>query len=227
MRKLVIGFGHQARNGKDAVATFIREKYDRSNGGQYRIDIIPFALQLKQDVNAEIEELMHINGGNAEFAIKTLVHKYGANPSHDIDYNDPLCPYGKHRSLLQNFGDVKRAENPFVYVEALDDKIRASRANVILVPDVRRKNEFKYIDSIEGELVKVERIGYQADPTVAQHITETDLLNAKWASHITCEENLEELRRLSYEFFDAVVEEQSQIPKSSLLHVVTREALRA
>ncbi|WEH12241.1 hypothetical protein [Streptomyces sp. VNUA24] len=54
---------------------------------------------------------------------------------------------GRRRSVLQWWGAVRRAERPDYWLTALDQRVRASTADLVCVPDVRT--------NAEGELLRI------------------------------------------------------------------------
>lgn len=210
---IVIGLGHKARNGKDSVAKFIARKYGTANGGPYSIVIMPFAAALKAEVNAAAVKYGGFMG--LMTALVTRPREFGLQQAPpewvkldaDPDMSDPLCPMGKHRKLLQFWGsEFRRAQNPWYWVLRLDAMIRAMqpKPHFVLVTDVRFANEMAWVKAVGGDTVKVTREGF-VDVASANHQSETALLGAKFDYEIVCEDNLEELERLSHELFEVIV----------------------
>jgi hypothetical protein len=90
----------------------------------------------------------------------------------------------KNGPLLQALGtDVFRALDEDIWVKCLEARVQESDADVILVTDVRFKNEARWITSQGGVLVRVDRIMEDGSTYVApdrdpNHRSETELKGA-------------------------------------------------
>jgi hypothetical protein len=173
MTATLIGLGHRSRSGKDSAAAEIL----KWRGTEYKIEVIPFAKALKEQVNA-----MAIAAGGMEKLFKPNRNfvtadgyyidfpdwvVYDTNP----DMNDPHSPLGKQRTLLQFVGtEVYRSRFPNYWVDRHREAVEKSNADYILVPDMRFENEMSYIKQ-HGFAVRVDRPNLPP----ATHASETAL----------------------------------------------------
>lgn len=186
MAPIIIGLGYRARNGKDSVAKEIIEQrgYPKdmppfkglSSMGQMHLDGRPvydirryaFGDALKQEVTAAIERA----GSIVELFYQMddqLPDWVVIEP--DADMADPLCPYGKYRTLLQFWGtEYRRAQDPDYWVKKVREQINAEQPQFAIVPDVRFLNEFEFVDY----RVRVSRIGF-TDTLANSHGSEHEL----------------------------------------------------
>ncbi len=226
MNTIVIGLGFEMRNGKDTVARFIHEKYGREFGGPYDIVVRPLAAALKRKVNAFAEQ----HGGFQTFmaALQSSPKAFGYYGGElpewvvldkDPDMTDPYCPLGKHRKVLQFFGtEAGRHNDPFMWIMALSAYMQERQPQFLLVPDLRFRNEMAWVRSVGGDTVWVNRSDFKTDDAQAKrHVSETELVGAKFDYELHCEDNLDELRRLSHELFEHIVESRNFVPMSSPL----------
>jgi len=90
----------------------------------------------------------------------------------------------KNGDLLQRVGTACRAGDPDRWIRELQRRI-PPHARVVLIPDVRRRNEFDWIRGMGGALIRVTRTNPDGTTFVSQdrdqyHVTETELENADW-----------------------------------------------
>lgn len=98
------------------------------------------------------------------------------------------------RKALQNRGILERNENPNIFIEVLDCTMRTAfdrKVDVIIVSDLRFKNEFKFLKDMGALLVRVNSPKRTKDKLisecgddkkssiVASHISEVDLDDCK------------------------------------------------
>jgi hypothetical protein len=153
---ILIGLGYRAGHGKDLAARSIIE----ARGGQYDIRSYSFAGALKK----EYTEACH-QAGDAYALIETMrvTHNLPKWVQYEIgaDMTDPLCPYGKQRTLLQFWGsEFRRAADPFYWVKELHKQIVEEQPTVALITDLRFPNEALYVKLNKGYTVEVRREGY-------------------------------------------------------------------
>jgi len=87
---------------------------------------------------------------------------------------DPLCPYGKQRTLLQWWGtEFRRAQDPDYWVKKTMARISEENPEVALISDLRFPNEVEGIRAAGGYVVRVDRVGYVSD--VPEHVSEKAL----------------------------------------------------
>src|SRR4051812_28487571 len=114
---VVIGLGYKARHGKDSAAQAIIE----ARGADYDVRRYAFADELKIELTSAICKA----GNIAEFFSQwdsLLPDWVILEPEPDM--TDPLCPFGKYRTLLQWYGtEYRRAQNDSYWVERLSARI--------------------------------------------------------------------------------------------------------
>jgi hypothetical protein len=89
----------------------------------------------------------------------------------DVDMTDPLCPYGKWRTLLQWWGgEYRRSQDRKYWVKRLAERIQTDAPEVALISDMRYPNEAQWVKEVGGFIVRVRRLGFTP---VNEHISET------------------------------------------------------
>ena len=188
--KLIIAFGHKAENGKDTAVQAIIEARDKNLGrGEYTIKRYGFADALK----AEVE------GKEEEFAAK---------------YGVPFTPGTKNAPILQAHGEAMRKRNPFYWVNKMRDRVDAETCDIVLISDLRYKNEAFYVLSQGGFCIKVERVGFVTTSRDPFHKSEIDLDDFDFATHkshrtgiISVDDGqVESLKILAVSVYDAIVD---------------------
>ena len=131
MTATLIGLGHRMRSGKDTAAAEIL----KWRGTEYKIEVIPFAKALKEQVNA-----MAIAAGGMENLFKpnrnfVLADGYYIDFPDWVQFNpcapmdDPYCPLGKQRELLQWYGsEFRRAQDKDYWVDRHREAVEKSTA---------------------------------------------------------------------------------------------------
>lgn len=178
IESLIFGYGHRARSGKDTAAAYVRSM----RGGRcvcngvghehhgYDIRIYSFAGELKREVN---ENAMR-SGGMIKLFDNGLRDEVGGfvqengnilrlpewvQYEENPDMSDPLCPYGKQRTLLQWWGtEYRRSINEHYWTNKLAKRIAEDKPEIALVTDVRFPNEVRFVQKY-GEVIKVDRPG--------------------------------------------------------------------
>ena len=217
VQSLVIGLGHRARQGKDEVASAIIE----ARKDQYDVRRYSFAKELKQEVN---ENAMRSGGMLKLFDDGLRIPTFGymqANGNllalpdwvqYDFDapMDDPDCPYGKQRTLLQWWGgEFRRSIDPAYWIKKVEARIAKEKPEIALITDVRYPNELEWCKKY-GEVVKVVRPGV---PSPNSHASETALAHLQdweWSSVIYNNSTLEALKTQAIYVFDEIMEKVPQ-----------------
>lgn len=136
-RKIIVGFGNKARNGKDTLAAKLQERLLRST------KVLAFADDLKALARA-------------------------------------LGMQEKNGPFLQQLGAAMRTLNKQYWIAKLEARMMEADADVILIPDVRYRNEVDWITAHGGLVVRVSRIMpdgscYRAPDRPAEHPSECEL----------------------------------------------------
>lgn len=206
---LVVGLSGKMRCGKDTVANLIIKEPAFAN---IKIRRMALADALKREVNEAAEraggmkELIaalrspqgfELSSGDYLKAPEWVVY----NPSAPID---DACPYGKQRTLLQFWGtDFRRFQYPFYWVDQIKETIKASDAEVVLLTDLRFKNEFTWLSQNGGMTVKIERPVLEQSNTsaTAKHSSETELDDMVFDYTLVNDGDLEHLRQKAIKLF--------------------------
>lgn len=201
MDTVVIGLGYKARNGKDEAARTIMAE----RGRQYDIQRYGFGDLLKMEVTQAIEQ--------AGDAVELVHQMNNALPSWvqleaDVDMTDPLCPYGKWRTLLQWWGgEYRRSQDPEYWVKRLAERIREDAPEVALISDMRYPNESFWVKRVGGFIVRVRRLGFTP---INEHISETafdGMEDSFWDFRIDASEGaVDHLRSHALLVFDTIAE---------------------
>ncbi len=227
---IVIGLGHKKRRGKDTLVEFLKE----ARGKSVKIKRYAFADALKQEVTQAIQNIvLDIDGGkpytnaenmfmkmrrkvgkkpllyvdNISYAVQVLCDWAGVPYEQDAPKDDPLCPYGKQRYLLQWWGsEYRRASDPDYWVRKLEDTLVKERSyvDVGMITDMRFPNEFEMVKKLGGITVRLDRVGYT---DVDNHISETALDGAPF-DYVVKAGSLVELKANGLSLFDQVVMER-------------------
>ena len=218
---LVIGFGYRARSGKDvAVAEIIKQRGLLSpeqcvgeewlwEENRYDIRRYAFADALKREVNAAALAV----GGMANL-LTNPNNRFAMCKGYYMDFpewvqydpnapmDDPMCPLGKQRTLLQWWGaEYRRAQDPDYWVRQLANTIELEKPQVALVSDLRFENEMQFVLQY-GEAIRVDRAGLPA----ATHISETALDDCTdWALVLENNGTLDEFREGAVTAFDEIL----------------------
>jgi hypothetical protein len=211
---IIFGFGHRARHGKDTAAKFIQEEC----GKQYDIRLYSFARELKEEVNKNaiasggmrnlfVEGLREPLGGywqtNGNILPLPEWVQYEENP----DMTDPLCPFGKQRTLLQWWGtEYRRSIEPNYWVDRVAERLVKEKPEIALITDMRFPNEFLFVQKY-GETIKVHRPGIPVLP--GAHASEEALASVpdhQWSAVIYNDGTLEQLKQQAIYTFDELME---------------------
>jgi hypothetical protein len=183
IHSIIFGFGHRSRSGKDlACDTIIEER-----GKLYDIKHYSFGQELKREVvaNALASGGMlnlfsdGLRGEGCGFLqengnIIALPEWVQYDPEAPMD--DPDCPLGKQRTLLQWWGtEYRRSVNQDYWLNKVALRISREKPEIALISDVRFPNE-AYFCQKYGEVIKVHRPGMLKDASLsAVHISEAAL----------------------------------------------------
>lgn len=228
IESLIFGFGHRARHGKDTVAAEIIKRRAGNGPGWYDVRGYSFAKELKDEVNKNammaggmirlFDPIYRTEGSGYMQTNGNLVQlpdwvQYDPNP----DTPDPLCPYGKQRTLLQWWGtDYRRAVDPDYWINKLAERLAKDKPEIALITDMRFPNEMAFVQEY-GDAIKVERRNpdgtlYVA-PGLVPHSSEEALAHVPdnmWDGILTNDGTLEELKEAGVKMFDALMERETK-----------------
>lgn len=177
---LILGIGYKARQGKGTAAQAIIDAH------KVALDIrgYGFSDALKREVNAAAEEAGGMFALFNELALRGAPLPGGQRIripdwvkfDPDPDMTDPLCPLGKHRTLLQWWGsEYRRVQESFYWVKAMRDTLKAETPQVAVISDMRFKNELLWVKANQGFSIKVSRLGFNDVSTNPSHYSESEL----------------------------------------------------
>lgn len=199
MDPIIIGFGYKRRRGKDSAVQAILESRQRTCG----VVRYSFALPLKQEVNQAYERL-----GSWLAVFDYCYDKLGMPMTfareEQPDMSDPESPYGKQRRLLQWWGtEYRRAQDPRHWIKYMDQRLAEERPEVVLISDLRFRNEAVWIIQNHGMVVKVDRPDYDG-PESHAHTSEYELDGFEFDAEISAlSGQMEWLGRQALLVFDA------------------------
>lgn len=172
--KILIGLGYKKGIGKDTCANLIKEYIE--NNIDYKVKKYSFADILKHSVAIKfaLPELSLLD--DQDFKIKHCLNFYKVNNKIYSKYpeNAPkeLIKNVTWRNILQLEGDYARnLYGEDFWINRLQDTITNSDADIILIPDVRYRNEAEWIKKNKGFLLKVHGDIISND----NHVSEIDL----------------------------------------------------
>lgn len=207
IKSVIFGFGHRARSGKDtAVAAIVEQRLKEPYA-----DIRPysFARALKEEVTAAA---LNCGGMDALWNPEMEFYQENGNfiklppwvtfdPQAPMD--DPLCPLGKQRTLLQWWGtEFRRNVNPNYWVGKLGDIIAKEKPEYALISDMRFPNEKAFVEKY-GHAIRVDRPGLE--PLQVAHISESALADVpdwNWDAILKNDGTLEEFKSKAVKLFD-------------------------
>src|SRR5579859_2145248 len=159
MKPLIIGFGNKARHGKDTAAQAIVDYYEKK---KFYLSMAPG--KVKEHVVSAVRI------GFADDLYAVACSEYGMKE--------------KDAPLLQRIGAERRVGDPEYWIKRAFTKINPTH-DIVVIPDVRYRNEAQYIKDAGGYLVNVSRLNADGtqyvDPSrPADHPSETDLDSWNW-----------------------------------------------
>lgn len=198
-RPLIIGFGHEAQQGKDTLVNHLVETFGKREQGTwgktFPLDVrrYAFADPLKIEVFDFLQALSFAR--NWDFATEDV-----RLPRFFIDYEQIYTREEKLafinankvdlRAFLQVWGtEFKRAQRPDYWARETQIKIDYDAPQVALISDLRFLNETEICDF----RVRVVRKGFT--PVAANHVSEQELKNFAY-DYVIEAESVEELKML-------------------------------
>lgn len=174
---ILIGLGHKARQGKNYVASYIKDYAEDAQAA--KVGLYAFADELKLYCKTNHYELMD---EWCRLNPKTIL----PGPK-----DDPIYGYTQ---ILQWYGtEIARKNDPDTWVKALAKRIETEKPDIAIITDVRFPNEAQYVKDRGGSLVEVIRLkdGEQyLDPgRDPNHASETALDDYQdWDFIISCKD---------------------------------------
>ena len=184
-KRLIIGFGHKARQGKDTAASHLQELFE--------CRVVHFADALYEECRhatilyKEDTSQLYCKTGNEDFFSYGRPEKTIAAWIKDNGEKRPGIPfdadyfYGgmkeKDAALLQFWGtEFRRKKFHWNYwIDKVREEIHEHPEDDFLIPDTRFKNEAEMIRKMGGHVWKIDRPGYQVTDRDPNHLSEIDL----------------------------------------------------
>lgn len=217
-KPLVIGFGHEAQQGKDTLVNHLVETFGKREAGvwgkSFPLDVrrYAFADPLKIEVFDFLQALSFAR--NWDFA-----HEDVRLPRFFIDYEQIFTREEKLafinankvdlRPLLQYWGtEFKRAQRPDYWARETQIKIDYDAPQVALLSDMRFLNETEICDF----RVRVVRKGFE--PVGGSHVSEQELKNFAY-DYVIEAESVEELKMLGEATVKQILTIKGLLPSGS------------
>lgn len=163
----IIGFSGKIKSGKDTAATYLVDLFYNNNINSYTIS---FGDALKEYVaalyNLDIKLLYSQEGKN------TIIPGYIKYKLQSGDnFNFEIIPDNKSKLLANTYqvtirdaliyhGNKLRKVNPDIWINYVKNRINFSNLTedaVIIIPDIRYKNEAKFVKDNNGILIRLNR----------------------------------------------------------------------
>lgn len=152
----IIAFTGKKASGKTTATDYLLSKAVEHESGSLQIE----KINMKVGIIAEMKEKMDVT-------LKALSETYGMDIETLFKEKPPLM-----RALMQDYGLMRRGDDPDYWVKKWAEKVKQSTANVIVVDDVRFPNELEAVFANNGEVYRIKRLGQE---TTDFHETETAL----------------------------------------------------
>ena len=154
--KKVIAFTGKKENGKTTASNYLMQRFLSESETPIKVE----RINMKDSI---VEEMKEYLTGTLDFL--------GCIYEMDTDTLFKEKPGGM-RKLMQDFGLMRRKENPNYWIDRWTEKVKASNSDVIIVDDCRFLNEQKAINEAGGKLYKVIREGIE---NTDNHATEREI----------------------------------------------------
>lgn len=186
---LIIGIGNRMQAGKDTFAYYLQTAlYEQS---RVSTEIHSFAGPLKKVMQTMFgcsHAGLYGDGGHRNLPVSDFAHKSIRRGSRMRVRRYLDEPNMTHRQAMQQFGCQMRDQYPGIWVNATLSK--TFLAPVVLIPDMRFKDEFRAIKKAGGRTIQITR----GTPPTATHYSESLLDDADYDLHIHNNAGLKELR---------------------------------
>ncbi len=142
--KRVILISGKARSGKDTTAKIIKDSIVEG----LEVEVLSFAEPLKDIIattmGISLEQLDYFKNECSKILINTI--DVGVEPRHYLETTD-------YRKILQRFGTeaMKKHFGNDIWSKIMYDKIKKSRADVIIISDWKFKSESDYLLNFDDE----------------------------------------------------------------------------
>lgn len=134
---LLIGISGVARSGKDTLADFLEKKLKKQ---KYPVLKVSFASAVKTDLDPFLKEKLNVSAFTEKNSEKELIRPLL------VCYATEVC----RNKISKDFWIDKIKER---VISSIDSNV------IVVIPDVRYDNEVKWIKSLGGYVIHVERSG--------------------------------------------------------------------
>jgi hypothetical protein len=205
---MIIGIMGKARAGKDTLATYLGEEFNKQKNSTYIM--IAYALELKKRVQRDFDlsydqlwgDLKEVPDRRYPKPIKPFSH----HPPPHMDQTLPNSHYSP-REFLQNYGQFFRTMDPNYWVKALFDTIEEKGYKNVIITDCRHPNEVTPIIERGGIVIRITR-PVEGAAQQPDHISETALDNADLDIdfEVRNDGSLEDLRHQAMQLVDIMTQ---------------------
>lgn len=171
-KPFIIAFGYEARSGKGECASYLGRKNENK-----KVLVTSFAKALRFEIHQALQGIASRMFCSPREAMQLLCEQVG------VEYDpfaqpDELNPHGKQRRLQQWWGtEYRRAECPTYWVDKVRSEIDAVNPDIVLIDDLRFRNEAAWLVDNGGFTVKVIRPGdHRLSGDAAKHVSESELI---------------------------------------------------
>lgn len=155
MKKTICFTGNKL-NGKTTAAEYIKHRYMTESDTPIKVERINFKDCIIDEIKDYFPGTLEFIGAMYEMNTETL---FKEKP-------------GGMRKFMQDFGLMRRLENPNYWVDKWEAKVKASNSDVIITDDARFCNEAEAINKVGGKLYKIVREGLE---NTDHHATEKEI----------------------------------------------------
>ena len=137
---LLIGISGVARSGKDTLANYLQKKLCKQ---KYPVIKVSFASAVKADLDPFLKEKLNISAFTEKNSEKELIRPLL------VCYATDVC----RNKISKEF-----------WIDKIKERVLSSIGSnvIVIIPDVRYDNELKWIKSLGGYIIHVERSGIKA-----------------------------------------------------------------
>lgn len=154
--KKIIGLTGKKENGKTTAANHLMQRFLSESETPIKVE----RINMKDPIIDEMRE-------NFPGILKEISEQYEATVDDLFKEKPPLM-----RKLMQDFGLMRRKEDPMYWVDKWEAKVKASNSDVIITDDIRFMNEYDAVGRHGGMVLKIVREGVE---DTDHHATETEI----------------------------------------------------
>lgn len=167
MNYVMVGIAGKARSGKDQLATYLAERFQKQYNLEFRFDA--FANELKR----MCVKYFYLTNEQLWGLHKERMTRYGKNELGRTGLSSNPADYWTPREIMQAVGGFFRTIDYDFWVKKLDEKFWKTEPKNVIITDIRHINECEYVKE-HGTLIKIVR-GEQQKIHGMEHESETAL----------------------------------------------------